>query len=201
MFDKFRQQYPQGSIISNLVQIHGDRYIVSVSVANDRVVLVTTLAADVNIEIAEDRAMMQAMKVMGFSQPLPVATPSITPELPSQPELPRQIETVETGETIAPPVQPAIEPEPALEQVLAKQPAQVRENPAANTYQPEADEPALSVTDMIPLINMELKRLNWSREKGRDCIIALYNKRSSSLLSDEELWGLLRYLQAQTIPD
>jgi hypothetical protein len=54
---------------------------------------------------------------------------------------------------------------------------------------------------MIPLINMELKRLGWSRERGRDCIIELYNKRSSSLLSDEELLGLLRYLQAQTVSD
>jgi hypothetical protein len=43
--------------------------------------------------------------------------------------------------------------------------------------------------------------LAWSREKGRDCIIELYNKRSSSLLSDEELLGLLRYLQAQPVAD
>ena len=60
-------------------------------------------------------------------------------------------------------------------------------------------EPPLSVTDMIPMINMELKRLGWSKDRGREYMVSLYNKRASALLSDEELFGLLQHLKAEPI--
>jgi WD40 repeat protein len=59
----------------------------------------------------------------------------------------------------------------------------------------------LSVTDMIPMINMELKRLGWSKDRGRDYMVNLYNKRASALLSDEELFGLLQHLQAEPVAE
>jgi hypothetical protein len=219
MFDRFRQKYPQGSITSSLIQIHNDRYIVSVSIKVDGVILATTLAADEQIQVAEAQATAQALQTLSIDEPATWRMPSAVTELSlTQPQpaqissplkdIPAAVATVEPS-SVVPGMeisQPSdtndliVEPEPQLVN-SHKKVAIVQEDATAATYDVVSDEQLLSVTDMIPLINMELKRLAWSREKGRDCIIELYNKRSSSLLSDQELLGLLRYLQAQIAPD
>ncbi len=198
MFDLFRQKYPQGSITSSLIQIHNDQYIVSVSIKVDGVVLATTLAADEQIQVAEAQATAQALQTLHLGEPRLAELP-----LTRQPksELVSSIPDTRLDD-IAVTVLPTFDESETITSDASA--AIVQENAESTTYDISATSPAappLSVTDMIPLINMELKRLGWSREKGRDCIIELYNKRSSSLLSDEELLGLLRYLQAQTTTD
>jgi hypothetical protein len=221
MFDRFRQKYPQGSITSSLIQIHNDRYIVSVSIKVDGVILATTLAADEQIQVAEAQATAQALQTLSIDEPATWRMPSAVTELSlTQPQpaqisspledMPAAVATVEPSSVV--PVMDITQPLDTNDLAVTAEPeshltsnhkkmAIVQEDAAAATYDVVSDEQLLSVTDMIPLINMELKRLAWSREKGRDCIIELYNKRSSSLLSDQELLGLLRYLQAQTVPD
>jgi hypothetical protein len=125
--------------------------------------------------------------------------PEEVPAIPTAAEPPLPEPEVVTEKAIDP--EPSADIEPAPKAAKNKKAAVVQEDSAPTYDELPAAQPALSVTDMIPLINMELKRLAWSREKGRDCIIELYNKRSSSLLSDEELLGLLRYLQDQPTPD
>ncbi len=198
MFDRFRQKYPQGSITSSLIQIHNDQYIVSVSIKVDGVILATTLAADEQIQVAEAQATAQALQTLHLGEPRLAELP-----LTRQPksELVSSIPDTRLDD-IAVTVLPIFDESETITSDASA--AIVQENAESTTYDISATSPAappLSVTDMIPLINMELKRLGWSREKGRDCIIELYNKRSSSLLSDDELLGLLRYLQAQTTTD
>jgi hypothetical protein len=311
--DRFRQQYPQGSIISDLVQIHGDQYVVKVSVSLENTVLVSTLAADANLMLAENRAMERALTILGIrdsQQPVyePVnLTVKPLPDLPigltnsvEQPEISMAsqslpnganlsepianlVETVESPiiieETTLPPVPAAPAPEPIRIQVgvasgISEQPtkfdiepslpepdvevtipttngqvftdsappeipATLPEPPIETVPEPEVTvakstrtkkaattpdslpaltanetplteapldettvpiaEPPLSVTDMIPMINMELKRLGWSKERGREYMVSLYNKRASALLSDDELFGLLQHLQAEPV--
>jgi hypothetical protein len=219
MFERFRQKYPQGSITSSLIQIHNDRYIVSVSIKVDGVVLATTLAADEQIQVAEAQATAQAIQTLhlGALADLP---PAQQPKLELGPSIAaaRLTKLEDVNETTSPSIfdgsatiavdttdaSEISEPEIKLAKSQQEPVPIAQENNEVNTYNISTispAEPSLSVTDMIPLINMELKRLAWSREKGRDCIIELYNKRSSSLLSDEELLGLLRYLQAQPVAD
>jgi hypothetical protein len=123
-----------------------------------------------------------------------VATDSAPPEIPATlPEPP--IETAPEPEvTVAKNTRTkkaATTPDP-LPAVTAN------ETPLDETMVPIA-EPPLSVTDMIPMINMELKRLGWSKERGREYMVSLYNKRASALLSDDELFGLLQHLQAEPV--
>jgi hypothetical protein len=319
--DRFRQQYPQGSIISDLVQIHGDQYVVKVSVSLENTVLVSTLAADANLMLAENRAMERALTILGIrdlQQPAhePVnLTVTPLPDLPKgltnsveQPKVDMASESLTNGanltepvvnfaetvespiileETTPPPVPaaPALEPiriqvgvasgiseqpmkfdaEPSLpepdaeitipttngkvttDSALPEIPATLLEPPVETVPEPEVPvvkstrtkkatatpdpvpemtanetplteallddttvpitygaseaiaEPPLSVTDMIPMINMELKRLGWSKERGREYMVSLYNKRASALLSDDELFGLLQHLQAEPV--
>ncbi len=312
--DRFRQQYPQGSIISDLVQIHGDQYVVKVSVSLANTILVSTLAADANLMLAENCAMERALTILGIRDlqqsahepvnltvtPLPdlpigltnsiaestseaiiesthpevlvnsepvanlpapvvalvetIASPIIVEEisLPSVPAIPA-VEPIriqvgvaseileqpidfdaapsfaepEAENTIpitngkvvvdlTPPEVPAILPELSIEVVpevpvaknsRSKKAAStpdslpkvtVDEAPLDEAMVPIA-EPPLSVTDMIPMINMELKRLGWSKDRGREYMVSLYNKRASALLSDDELFGLLQHLQAEPV--
>jgi hypothetical protein len=307
--DRFRQQYPQGSIVSDLVQIHGDQYVVKVSVSSANSVLVSTLAVDTSLVLAENRAIERALNILGIREtqqsshepinvkvtPLPDLpinlTTSTSSELPvagmagsdldeanllsnlSQPlvasdlsnfidspiieeptvvaavsaiaeapirtsvEISREVleypvefddqpSFAEPDEEITTPLVngkvavvaelpleisvqlPEVEPviEAAKEQrnrskqteVAAEQlPADISA-PLDETTLPIA-EPPLSVTDMIPMINMELKRLGWSKDRGRDYMVSLYNKRASALLSDDELFGLLQHLRAEPI--
>jgi hypothetical protein len=320
--DRFRQQYPQGSIISDLVQIHGDQYVVKVSVSLENTVLVSTLAADANLMLAENRAMERALTILGIRdsqqpahepvnftvKPLPdlpigltnsVEQPQVAmasdslptnlsepvanlvetiaslapkaiespiiieettlPPVPAAPapepikiqvgvasgisEQPMKFDTksslpepdaeitisttngkVATDST--PPEIPATLPEPLIETVPEPEVPVVKSTrtkkaatttdllPAVTANEAPLDEttvpitsgasetiaePPLSVTDMIPMINMELKRLGWSKERGREYMVSLYNKRASALLSDDELFGLLQHLQAELV--
>ncbi len=259
MFDRFWQQYPQGSIVSDLVQIHGEHYVVKVSLSSAQQVLVTTLAADLDLVVAEQRATNKALEILGISgrqespataenkssdteypdakatieidnQPafitsesepaidvpngngktaapdvieLPITTESqaITevaiPELATKSSKAKKA-TVEPTPTMIMEVIPEVIPEPTVQ----PQPAaaeNLEQNPALKASPETPPETPLSVTDMIPLINMELKRLGWSKERGRDYMVSLYNKRASALLSDEELFGLLQHLKAEQV--
>ncbi len=286
MFDRFWQQYPQGSILSDLVQIHEDLYVVKVTLASGGQPLVATLAAADRLETAESEAREHAMQILGCGETvaalppeaisLPEGSTNAAPEIeleprlwpeptpaqsapatqPSHPEpiaqensvvaAPASTETIaeplttkepeklpvdpepidesaslpsadlsmepssSNGSTPAQPeiiapalLEPEVSPAPRVsEESIVATPAKTRSKkaPAPPVESPlpatPSDEVApLSVTDIIPLINMELKRLNWSREQGRDYMVSLYNKRASSLLSDEELFGLLQHLR------
>jgi hypothetical protein len=305
--DRFRQQYPQGSIISDLVQIHGDQYVVKVSVSLENTVLVSTLAADANLMLAENRAMERALTILGIRDAQQPAYEPMNLTVTPLPDLPIGLTNSiaeSTSETILVDTQPTISahsepvvslPEPSLNPVgivespiiikeiplppvsavtvaepiriqvaseILEQPTKLDPEPsfsepnaeitilttngkfavdpappevpiealpepevsagkssrtkkAATTSDPlpavTADEapfdettvpiaePPLSVTDMIPMINMELKRLGWSKDRGRDYMVSLYNKRASALLSDDELFGLLQHLQAELV--
>ncbi|WP_009544413.1 hypothetical protein [Crocosphaera subtropica] len=62
MLSQFRKHYPEGSLVSELVTIDHGQYIVRVLLQNNGVTLGTGLAADSNIETAEDRARERALK-------------------------------------------------------------------------------------------------------------------------------------------
>jgi hypothetical protein len=307
MFDRFWQQYPQGSIISDLVQIHDEQYVVKVSIKSADTMLVATLAADTNLMLAENRATEKALAilgitaaqpainsvvpeaitkgandpVLGLSQPaiksvitdiavqplpdLPTTLIAIPPVAPAAAEIPVESLIIEetTSEMLPETVEMLVEVsdysvefydqptgfepdeeidslignekidssgqletlteisalpvEPIRERELAAKTSRAQKTTVMPDLVPEAasesaaisqppddttvsiPDPPLSVTDMIPLINMELKRLGWSKERGRDYMVSLYNKRASALLSDEELFGLLQHLKAEPI--
>jgi hypothetical protein len=55
-------------------------------------------------------------------------------------------------------------------------------------------------SDNIARIGMEMQRLSWTMDQGRDHLIKTYNKRSRHLLSEEELKDFLQYLESQPTP-
>ncbi|GAC1468440.1 MAG: hypothetical protein NVS2B14_08640 [Chamaesiphon sp.] len=75
-------------------------------------------------------------------------------------------------------------------------------------YEPEAkalETPptteAIDFSDIVARTNIEIKRLGWSTEQGRDYLMQTYNKRARSLLTDRELLDFLGYLESQPRPN
>ncbi len=58
----------------------------------------------------------------------------------------------------------------------------------------------INQSDDIAKISVEMQRLGWTMEQGRDYLIKTYNKRSRHLLSEEELRSFLEYLESQPTP-
>ncbi|RCJ20892.1 hypothetical protein A6V25_05955 [Nostoc sp. ATCC 53789] len=58
----------------------------------------------------------------------------------------------------------------------------------------------VDLSDVIAKTDVELQRLNWTPEQGREHLIKTYGKRGRTLLTEEELHGFLKYLQSQPDP-
>lgn len=70
--------------------------------------------------------------------------------------------------------------------------------PATNG-KPVTDTP-IDFSDIIARTNVELKRLGWTNQQGRDYLIQTYGKRSRQLLSDDELLDFLSHLENEPTP-
>lgn len=59
-----------------------------------------------------------------------------------------------------------------------------------------ASEP-IDLSDAIARTSVELKRLTWSNQQGREYLLRTYGKRSRQELTDEEMLEFLNYLESQ----
>lgn len=60
--------------------------------------------------------------------------------------------------------------------------------------------PVIDRSDEIAQIDVEMRRLGWSKQDGRKHLEQTYNKRSRQQLTDDELLAFLAYLQTQPSP-
>ena len=70
---------------------------------------------------------------------------------------------------------------------------------AATAAEPVSSEPA-DRSEEIMRIGIEMKRLGWSTEQGREYLKRTYGKSSRSKLDDAELLDFLHYLEIQSLP-
>jgi hypothetical protein len=63
---QLRVHYPTGSLVSELLQIHEHQFIVRAMVQVEGVTLVTAMAAAEQLEVAEDRAQLRALALLGL---------------------------------------------------------------------------------------------------------------------------------------
>ncbi|KOP25268.1 hypothetical protein AMR41_17855 [Hapalosiphon sp. MRB220] len=72
-------------------------------------------------------------------------------------------------------------------------------SPAPTTKKKKKSTP-VDQSDDIAKIGVEMQRLGWTTEQGRDYLIQTYGKRSRHLLDTEELRDFLKYLESQPTP-
>ncbi|MGB7444769.1 MAG: hypothetical protein WA919_27185 [Coleofasciculaceae cyanobacterium] len=68
------------------------------------------------------------------------------------------------------------------------------------TSKPTDDE-LVDFSDIIARTNVELRRLGWNNQQGREYLLQTYGKRSRQLLTDEELLDFLQHLEAEPNPE
>ncbi len=233
MLAQFQNLYPNGSIISELIEIFQGKYIVRVSIQLEGITKATGMAGAETVEAAEDQARDRAFTVLGIKN-LPVeatksASPSVTPPpikpalqesqpLPpvsntntaiyTPPFLEEQIDTQVTKPEIFPHQEPESRP-----LALAEVPPSNVTPFTPRSYTPYEDtgvqsaigknkrrnEP-VNLSDVIAQTDVEIERLGWTPEQGKDYLVKTYSKRGRSLLSEEELRNFLTYLKSQPDP-
>jgi hypothetical protein len=135
-------------------------------------------------------------------QPLPAVSPQTEPTLP----------LVAREEAIAPPPAPmlqtsVVEDVPKIldlaDTIIAATIPAISEPIIPPGTSPKlaaiATDP-IDFSEVIAKSNMELKRLGWSSDQGRNYLLQTYGKRSRQLLSDEELLEFLLYLESLPTP-
>lgn len=113
-----------------------------------------------------------------------------------QTSLPSPDATEPPASTQSDPVSPAESPKPASSTGKGKSAKRKSEN--TETAPLPAGENDRS--EEIAKIGLEMKRLGWTTEQGRNYLKRTYGKRSRQELEDAELIDFLRYLEAQISP-
>jgi hypothetical protein len=231
MLAQFQNLYPNGSIISELIEIFQGKYIVRVSIQLEGIIRATGIAGAETVEAAEDQARIRALTVLGIKN-LPVEVTKsaslLVPPPPIQPSLqeskpvspvsnsstpiytPPVLEELNTDKATKPEIFPHSEPEyPPLTEVSLSNVTPF----TPRNYTPYEDAGVQSVigkkkrhnepvnlSDVIAQTDVEIERLGWTPEQGKDYLVKTYNKRGRSLLSEEELRNFLTYLKSQPDP-
>lgn len=276
---KFRERYPQGSLVSKLIQIDRGIYIVKASIKIGNTTLMTAMAGAGTIEAAEDAARERAIAALvidSLPQSPSVQVPknkltsdissldsTFTPELeliksqliPPSP-LKIVVDAAETenknvvnknivnfsqptvAKTIpADDLTPKTAPTPIVESPLAEalsepeieEPKSVDnsynlfegtlssealgtlgESPASKSNsnissvsitsdhgRASVDTASIDFNEIKQKTDIEIKRLGWTKDDGREFLKSRYGKRSRLHLTDEQLLEFLRYLEKE----
>jgi hypothetical protein len=224
----FRRQYPRGSLVSELLTIHDGLYVVRVVITVDELPLSTGLAAQNCLETAEDEACDRALSRLGLSEvggavaidevvpPHPNGSPPVSPLAPHLSDLGTAAPSpVNPRETILPslaeptaalePLEPSV-PSPALidrpasmehEQIAPQDDRSFENDLLSLEGMPNS---SIDLSDIIAQTDVELQRLGWGVNQGREFLEKTYGKRSRHDLTDEELLEFLLYLETQPSP-
>jgi hypothetical protein len=146
----FRQQYPQGSLTSDLLTIYDGLFVVRVAASANGGLLAQSLAAHHSLETAEDTACQRALVRLGLTDTPTHAKgqPALALPQPASPETATPA-AVPPAPDLQSPVQPSIEPdnpsEPDDEPVAAAPPAipvqTIPTIPTAASPEPSATKP------------------------------------------------------------
>ena len=270
MLERFRNCYPQGSLVGELIDIDRGLYIVKVSVHVEGNILATGLAAADKVEIAEDRARERAIAALTLetdrfreksvisNQEDSLSTSS--PQVQSVPttnkdsaknnsaehnysnvvnlSVPQAVNSSEISKASESPVLPIVEPETIVESTAPPVshsannqtvPNSIKDTPGnlfEGTFDPQEvkiaelpleaeDVSVMSPTDSTDAdttvkidfyaikheTDLELQRLGWTTNEGKDFLKRTYGKLSRLKLTDEQLLEFLNHLKSLPTPE
>ncbi len=205
--EQFRVQYPEGRLIADLISMHEGQYVVRAAILHKGETLATGLAANVDVQMAEDRARERAIAALGIvtagSLPLriePVENEPVEDEpVEDETEPYSESEALLEEEDLGPPID-AIEEsdleedreeESDLENIAPARPSAAAI--ALENFSTSAN--PVDLSDVIAQTDVELARLGWTNVQGREYLEKTYGKRSRQQLTDEELMSFLLYLE------
>jgi hypothetical protein len=259
MLAQFQSLYPQGCIISELVEIFQGKYIVRVSIIIEGMTRFTAMAAAETVEAAEDQARNRALTILGLPQlssssganssapvPLTQTQPTVHSSKVVNPDYTSLDATSQWSVSHHPEISPVTTADPqhfvgsqtVSEYTPLEEPVSIPSQDLEPFPQPEVDIPSLptispsnvtpftprsypptedvgvqpvtskrkkksepvNLSDVIAKTDVQIERLGWTPDQGKEYLIKTYGKRGRSLLSEEELLDFLRYLESQPDP-
>ena len=263
MLAKFRERYPLGSLVGELVKIDRSTYIVRVLLQVDNTVLATALAGADTVEAAEDAARQRAIAALMLdparssveqnstkvNSPVVAADTTANNEVkppsikaiaqksvtesndePKNVNFPKAESAVASEQTQTFVLETTLEsnvdvatwqnPQPTATSESAipsttlfddtftaeipESPSIPEDNYIAATSEPEpeldsspsdSEFEAMDFNDIKQKTDIEIKRLGWTKDDGREFLKSRYGKRSRLHLTDEQLLEFLRYLE------
>lgn len=215
--EQFRVQYPEGRLIADLISMHEGQYVVRAAILHKGETLATGLAANVDVQMAEDKARERAIAALGIvtAGSLPLRIEPVENE-PVEDE-PIEDEPVE-DEPVEDETEPYSESEALLEEEDLGPPIDaIEESDLEEDREEESDLESIAparpsaaaialenfstsanpvdLSDVIAQTDVELARLGWTNVQGREYLEKTYGKRSRQQLTDEELMSFLLYLE------
>jgi hypothetical protein len=218
LWTQFRAAYPTASLISELLHIHENEYIVRVQIQSGSLILATALSGDRHIEKAEDKARERAIALLQLPSLQPSPAPPSVPPTAVEPAIEPTVKLAPPPEPSPPkpappkpqakaPEVPEPEPEtwsplPPLEDELEDYADQPLPPPPEPESEPKpASEEEFDFSDISIKIDMELGRIGWNSKRESDYLKRMYGKNKRMILGDEEMKEFLDYLQAYAQTD
>jgi hypothetical protein len=224
MLQLLRAVYPQGCLITEIVSIESGNYLVRVSVQVEGVTIVTGFAASNNLEVAQDKALARVLKILGIKVE-PELSPSLSFESkenghnlgienPIIAELTTLEDSFSSDSGVSPtpvtnltatdvlsekPIEELSLPKVAIAApIMAESGSLEAPKPPIEPLQSSLPAPTIDKSELNNQIAIEMERLSWTRQKGRDYLTTKYgeNKKTRRDLSDAELLEFCTYLQS-----
>ncbi|MGK7891020.1 MAG: hypothetical protein AB4042_16950 [Leptolyngbyaceae cyanobacterium] len=221
-----QQQYPGSHLIAEFLTYQEGQYAIRAKIQTETVTLATGMAAHVNIEVAEDRAKVRAIQALGLNEIADQHEATDQTDFPNPSPTPsRSLSTYQADESSdrpAPPIQPVPEQAAAPLQIVNPFQNQPEHSPpisadvaqaelgADPTVAPASPTSTRSVSpanpisieptnllDQIAKTEVEMRRLGWNSDRGRQLLLERYGKRSRRELTDDEVLDFLHYLEQQ----
>ena len=153
MLTQFRNHYPHGSIVSELVAVEYGKYVVRTLIQIEGVTLASGLAAADTVEQAEDRARERSLAILDLSAPSAPPAPQVQEAPASAPApLPPDPTTTDFQPSVSPADTEVIEAPPEPKDALSQngfQLSQPEPEPLEEAEQPASFEDFTSVETIL----------------------------------------------------
>jgi hypothetical protein len=210
VFSQFRSQYPQGSIVTEMLSKVDGLHTFRAIIKDNDVILTTATAADSDLETAEDRAIKRALTILGitFESSYGIQA-TLMPQI-TQPLLKTAINSTEhllesIREPLSDPIRESIN-ESSREQI--DEPINYEADKKYSTkYETESVKPTkleqfkqepIDLSNQLSQIMVEMERIGWTKQQGKDHLQRKYKKNSRDQLSASEVFDFLEYLKSQS---
>ncbi len=213
VFSQFRSQYPQGSIVTEMLSKVDGMHTFRAAIKDSDIVLATATAVDSDLETAEDRAIKRALTILGitFESSYGIQA-TLMPQI-TQPALkPTNTEHLLklSGELMNNEVN-----EPINYQAHEKYGNKYESNekysekfrnenieevpiPIKPAKTEQFKQEPIDLSNQLSQIMVEMERVGWTKQQGKDYLQRKYKKTSRDQLSASEVFDFLEYLKSQS---
>jgi hypothetical protein len=207
MFAEFRSQYPKGSIKTEMLPKIDGMHTFRAEISSEGIILATAIGCDPDVETAEDRAVKRALAIAGISDNYRLNYHSsyaqIETALPSDPpRLQQSHQTINASLELPELASPLKLEKPAGKPSDNKSPEKTTEKrkpPASHlevTEPPIPPESPMDLSDLISQTDVQMQRIGWNQDKGKEYLIKTFRKNSRQQLTAKELQQFLNHLKS-----